>query len=307
MAKVHNTIRELGRQGALLFAETAIERKALEAASEYLSNEESPIGYLFSGWCQTALPHKRLDDNEIWSLETDYVKLMIEPGSVHGADGVVRIGVPFGSRARLILLYLQSEAIRIDSREIELGRSLRVWLGKLGVSIGGKSMKDVRDQALRLSRCRMTFQISHGDKIGFINQNLVDTAMFSDDRGGSLLETVKLSEGFFDELKRHPVPLQESAIKALSNNSQALDVYCWLAYRLHSLRAPTPVTWPALYAQFGAGYSSLKNFKMRFNDSLTMALAVYPDAKVCVEPSRVVLHPSAPAVPKADSRRLGVA
>ncbi len=72
----------------------------------------------------------------------------------------------------------------------------------------------------------MTFQISQGDKIGFINQNLVDTAMFTDDSKSSLLETVKLSEGFFDELKRHPVPLQESAVKALSNNSQALDVYC---------------------------------------------------------------------------------
>ncbi len=306
MAKVHDDLKELGRQGALLFAGTANERRALEAASEYLSTEESAIGFLFSGWCQTALPHKRLDDNEIWSLETDYVKLMIEPGSVHGPLGPIRVGVPFGSRARLILLYLQSEAIRTDSREIELGRSLRVWLGKLGVPIGGKSMKDVRDQALRLSRCRMTFQINQGAKIGFINQNLVDTAMFTDDSGGSLLETVKLSESFFEELKRHPVPLQESAIRALSNNSQALDVYCWLAYRLHSLRAPTSVTWAALYAQFGAGYSSLKNFKMRFNESLTLAMAVYPDAKVDVEPRRLLLHPSAPAVPKAEARRLGI-
>ena len=131
MAKVHEDLKELGRQGALLFAGTNIERRALEAASDYLSNEESIIGFLFSGWCQTALPHKRLGDNEIWSLETDYVKLMIEPGSIHGPEGAIRVGVPFGSRARLILLYLQSEAIRTDCREIELGRSLRVWLGKL--------------------------------------------------------------------------------------------------------------------------------------------------------------------------------
>ena len=106
---------------------------------------------------------------------------MIKPGSIHGPEGAIRVGVPFGSRARLILLYLQSEAIRTDSREIELGRSLRVWLGKLGLPTGGKSMKDVRDQALRLSRCR----------------------------NGALLETVELSESFFNELKRHPVPLQE--------------------------------------------------------------------------------------------------
>ena len=307
MANVHKNLNELGRQGALLLASTAVERRALEAASGYLSNEDSAIGFLFSGWCQTALPHKRLDDNQIWLLETDYVKLMIEPGSIRGPEGVTRVGVPFGSRARLILLFLQSEAIRKDSREIELGRSLRIWLGKLGVPIGGKSMKDVRDQALRLSRCRMTFQISHGDKIGFINQNLVDTAMFTNDGDGSLLETVRLSEGFFNELKQHPVPLQESAVKALSNNSQALDVYCWLAYRLHSLRAPTPVTWAALYAQFGAGYNNLKNFKMRFSDSLTMALAVYPDAKINIEPNRLLLYPSAPAVPRAEAKWMGIA
>ena len=297
MGKIHDNLRDFGRQGALLFADTAVERRALEAANVYLSDEENAVGFLFSGWCQTALPHKRLDDNEIWSLETDYVKLMIEPGSVHGPEGAVRVGVPYGSRARLILLYLQSEAIRTKSREIELGRSLRIWLGKLGVPIGGKSMNDVRDQALRLSRCRMTFQISHGAKIGFINQNLVDTATFSNDESGSLLETVKLSEGFFEQLKRHPVPLQESAIRALSNNSQALDVYCWLAYRLHSLRDQTHVTWRALYAQFGMGYSTLKNFRTRFNDSLTMALAVYPEAKVEVVQGGLILNKSPAAVP----------
>ncbi|WP_264820785.1 replication protein RepA, partial [Acetobacter pomorum] len=126
--------------------------------------------------------------------------LMVEPGSVATEDGVIRIGVPYGSRARLILLYLQTEAIKTNSREIELGRSLREWLQKLGVSIGGKSMKDVREQALRLSRCRMTFQITKGNQIGFVNQNILDTALFTHHVNGGLLETVKLSEGFFEQL-----------------------------------------------------------------------------------------------------------
>jgi len=157
-------------------------------------------------------------------------------------------------------------------------------------------MKDVRDQALRISRCRLTFQISHGSRTGFLNQNIVDTAMFSNDANGSLLDTVKLSETFFDELKRHPVPLEESALRALSNNSQALDVYCWLAYRLHSLRGPTPITWQALYAQFGRGYSTLKNFRMRFTESLTLALAVYPAARVAITPTGLLLDQSATPV-----------
>ena len=49
------------------------------------------------------------------------------------------IGVPYGSRARLIMLYLQSEALRTSSREVELGRSLRNWLERMGISVGGKS------------------------------------------------------------------------------------------------------------------------------------------------------------------------
>jgi hypothetical protein len=296
MGKIHDRLQELGRQGALAFMETDVERKALEAAYDFMADENGGIGFLFSGWCQTALPHRKLPDDQVWSVKTDYVRLMVEPGSIERNDVITRVGVPYGSRARLILLYLQSEAIRTNSRQIELGRSLRVWLGKLGVPIGGKSMKDVRDQALRLSRCRMSFQITQGDRIGFINQNLVDTAMFASDDGGALLETVHLSERFFDELKRHPVPLQEAAIKALSNNSQALDIYCWLAYRLHSLAGKTTISWAALMPQFGGAYSQQKEFRRRFIESLQIALAVYPDAKVEVIPGGLRLDKSKPPV-----------
>jgi hypothetical protein len=121
--------------------------------------------------------------------------------------------------------------------------------------------------------------------------------MFSDENGSSLLETVRLSESFFAELQRHPVPLQESAIKPLSNNSQALDIYCWLAYRLHALAGPTEVSWAALRAQFGASYSVQRVFRRRFKEALDLAMSVYPDAKVEVCTGGLKLLPSAPPVP----------
>jgi Plasmid encoded RepA protein len=93
-------------------------------------------------------------------------------------DDIEFVGVPYGSRARLILLYLQSEALRNKSRDIELGRSLHAWLGRLGTPIGGKSFRDVREQADRLSRCRLTFHVQQGGRSGLINQNIVDAAMF---------------------------------------------------------------------------------------------------------------------------------
>ena len=189
MGRIHDQLLTHGRQESLALTTTAQDRAILDAAYRYMSDDEGSVGFLFSGWCQSALPHRRLPDDEVWLVRTDRVRLMVEPGSVERDGEVSRVGVPFGSRARLILLYLQSEAIRTQSRDIELGRSLRVWLGKLGVPIGGKSVADVRDQCLRLSRCRMTFQIQQGNKTGFAAQNIVDTAMFSDEGGSSLLET----------------------------------------------------------------------------------------------------------------------
>lgn len=184
------------------------------------------------------------------------------------------------------MLFLQTEALRTNSREIQLGGSLRQWLTRMGVPIGGTAAKSVRDQAERISRSRLSFPIGpQGNVSGLVNQSILDRAIFldvNDDaaQGRLSLETAKLSEGLFEQLQRHPVPIEEAAIKALSNNSAAMDAYIWLAYRLHSLSSPRLVTWKALKAQFGAGVKELYHFKNRWPAALELALAVYPEARV---------------------------
>src|SRR6185312_12245316 len=186
------------------------------------------------------------------------------------------------------------------SREVELGRSLREWLGRIGVSVGGRTGTLVKDQAERISRCRLTFHLQGGKSAGLINQSIVDRALFIEDeregQGRLSLETAKLSEGFFEQLRRHPVPLEEAAISALSNNPAALDAYLWLAYRLHVLSSEKLITWRALKSQFGTGYRELFHFKPRFTQALALATAVYPAAKVEVLEQGVVLKPSRPPV-----------
>jgi hypothetical protein len=108
-------------------------------------------------------------------------------------------------------------------------------------------------------------------------------------------------------LREHPVPVREEAVRAIGTRSLAIDIYVWLAYRLHSLSKPMPVSWPAIHAQFGAGFALVKHLKPRFIDALKIALAVYPEADVNVEKRGLILHPSAPAVPKTEARRLGIA
>ena len=128
MGTVHKLLEEQGKQGVLSLG--GFDRSEVEAASAYMADEDTALGYLYSGWCQAALPHKKLPDDAPWVLRGEHLRLMVEPGRRIGPSGApVFLGVPYGSRARLILLYLQSEALKTGSREVELGRSLRHWLG----------------------------------------------------------------------------------------------------------------------------------------------------------------------------------
>lgn len=310
MGTVHELLKAKGKQAAL---EAGVDRSVVEAATSYLSDEDATLGFAYSGWAQCALPHKRQPDEATWSLIGDRVHLVVEPGRrpiQAGSPEMMSVGVPFGAHARLILFFLQTEALRTGSREVELGGSLREWLGRMNVSVGGKTGRLIREQAERISRCRLTFHlIGAKNTQALVNQNIVDRALFIEEdteiRQGRLsLETAKLSEGFFEQLKRHPVPIEEAAIKAISNNSQAMDCYLWLAYRLHALSSNRLVTWAALKGQFGGGVKELFHFKPAFLKSLSLAMAVYPAASVEAVPEGLILKPSRPPVaPKVISVR----
>ena len=68
-----------------------------------MGDEDGGIGFLYSGWCQAALPHKRLPDHMGWQIEGERLVLVVEPGMRPGPNGgdPISVGVPFGSRARL--------------------------------------------------------------------------------------------------------------------------------------------------------------------------------------------------------------
>ncbi len=305
MGTVHDLLETKGKQATRELVEGRRGPRVVEAAANWASDEDIGTGYMYSGWCQTALPHKRLADNAaIWKLETDSMTLLVEPGvRVTPGGNPTHVGVPYGAIARLILIYLQSEALRTGSRDVELGGSLRAFLGRLNISVGGKTTRLVREQAERISRCRLTFHAARQGASMLVNQNIVDIAMFVDDpsnagQGTLFVETARLGEIFFQQMRKHAVPLDEAAIRHIRNSSMALDVYCWLAYRLHSLPAPKAITWAALAGQFGAGIKLRKHFKPALLESLALAQAVYHDARVEVTETRLLLHPSPPPVRK---------
>jgi hypothetical protein len=112
-------------------------------------------------------------------------------------------------------------------------------------------------------------------------QNAIILTTAADERQRALWQDrVRLDDGFWHSLRKHPVPVREEAVRTIGTRSLALAVYIWLAYRLHSLTRSTPITWTALHGQFGAGFKAVRQHKPTFRDALGLALAVYPEAKV---------------------------
>jgi hypothetical protein len=296
MAEIHQLIIRHGIDEARRQAATKHERLAIETAFQVLSEDAEKIGFTYSGFALTSLPHKPQTEHT-WRRDGHNLTLVLQSGTDRQGKF---IGLPHGSYARFILLFLQSEAIRTSSREVELGASMKRWLMSMGLSVGGKTYRLVNEQARRISGCILTFFADKGNAELMRRGGFVDGAITMTDAVGDQLglwqERVLLNEEFYRALREHPVPLSESALRAIGPRSMVIDVYIWLAYRLHALRRDTEVGWPALFGQFGAGYGRLRDFRRDFAHALELAVAAYPEAQVGMGDRGVILRPSRPPI-----------
>lgn len=309
MGDVHRLLLEHRPEGARTRTGTRTERHAVAATAMMPADEESRFGITHAGFALTSLPHKRIAEG-LWKRDGHRTTLLVESG--RHRDGTP-IGVPYGSIARLILLYLQTEAVRTNTPEVKLGRSMKSWMLRMSLTTGGRTYQLVTEQARRISACRLTFFTDRGDGTEsrhngtFVQDAITFTGASDDDQPALWQDRVRLDPSFWQSLRDHPVPVREDAIRAIGTRSLAIDVYIWLAYRLHALGGATPVGWAAIHAQFGTGFRLARQIKPSFMEALTLALAVYPEARVETGRQGLLLHPSPPAVPKAEARRLGIA
>ena len=181
MAEIHDLLKAKGKKGVL---DTGMDRALVEAAAilPIAMKIRVSVSHIRAG-PSAHYPIRSLPTMPIGRLRQRKFFLWLNPACAGSTipPELEHVGVPYGSHARLILLYLQTEALRTQSREVELGGSLRDWLGRLNISYGGKTGRSVRDQAERISRCRLTFHLATGGAgtaSGLVQQNIVDRAHF---------------------------------------------------------------------------------------------------------------------------------
>ena len=114
---------------------------------------------------------------------------------------------------------------------------------------------------------------------------------------------IELGEKFFNEITRHPVPLDMNILKALKRCSLGLDLYLWAAYRTFSLKHPLRLSWPHLYRQFGVApakandHRTVQDFRRKVLRELKKIKTAWPGLKYATAKGVLVLYPSTPSIP----------
>ena len=152
--------------------------------------------------------------------------------------------LPFGNLPRLLLAWVSTEAVRTQSRELVLGRSLSKFMRTLGVyNSGGQPQTRLRNQMKRLFGCTVSliYEDEHGEQ--FVSSLIAERGEFwwnerKPDEPSLWDSKIELGEKFFNEIISHPVPLDMNTLTALKRSTLGLDLYLWLVYRTFSLRAP---------------------------------------------------------------------
>ena len=217
-------------------------------------------------------------------------------------------GLPFGNLSRLLLAWVCTEAVRTQSRELVLGPSFSGFMRKLGITpVGGTRMR-LRNQMKRLFNAHI--QLAYEDKqvSASVNSPVASRIGFwwNERKPSERLEwdsTIELGEKFFNEIIRHPVPLDLNILKALKRSSLGIDFYLWLTYRTFTLKRPLRLSWRQLYRQFGVDPARAEDkrttdaFRTDCLRELKKIKMAWPGLIFVMGAGALLLWPSKPAVP----------
>jgi len=286
---------------------SAVKKRLIQSSHDISMNDPEGITYQHSVLCQVSLPYKN-PGNTIrhWERKQGKATLRIEAGSLlnPATNNYDEVGLPYGTKSRLILTHLNSEALKTGSALIDVESSLTGFVKRLGLAAHGRDIRDIKDHLARLSTAIIRLGFVEGQHSMQVNTNIVRAMnlWFEKNEQQRVLwpSTIQLSDDYFNSLVKHAVPLDERALAALSHSPMGLDVYSWLAQRLHRVSASKPqfITWVALNDQFGYNYERLRDFKSAFRDILTMVHSQYHDAKFDIDDQGMTLRNSPPPIGK---------
>jgi hypothetical protein len=224
------------------------------------------------------------------------------------------MGLPFGPKPRQILCYINTGAIVQQRPVVDVEGTLSSFIKVMKYDHCGRNFRTVKEQIARLAAADFRLGVSNDGNSAETHKGTIVQSfnLWAEPVEGQRVfwpRTVTLDERYFRSLLTHAVPLDAHALAALGHSAMALDIYAWLAQRLHrvSPRADAFVTWPALQHQFGEGFSRIRDFRRKFMLALEQVRKVYPAARFEADVQGMTLKNSAPPVAKRMVQVIGPA
>lgn len=288
---------------------TNIQQRLLNLAGDIATSPPEDLAFTHTVLAQTSLPTGKPPEGMLrWERRQGRATLLVVAGEAMDprTQKFVQLPLPYGPKARLLLMHLNSEAVRRQSPIIPVEDSMTAFFRRLmGTSLDGRQIKMLKTQLASLAAATFRLGIMQGEDRALQLDTKVVGAFdlwLQKDSSQRILwpSTLRLSLDYFESLTQYAVPLDERAVAALAHSATALDIYCWLAQRLHRIPVGKPqfVAWAALYDQFGQGYREIRKFRRDFLAMLSQVKVVYPDAQMSEDKRGMTLEHSAPPVAK---------
>lgn len=285
--------------------------KLVEASAEIMgaAPEGEDIAFLHSTFCQVGLPRSR-PKGTTFERKSGNAAIRLEAGTLWDGQDYALQPLPYGTKPRLLLLHLIRSYLRTGERTIDLGDSVRDFLeNTLNIDASGGrkgGMTGFKEQIKAFAACRMV--IGYNMPSGAVRTRPAERIVeefeawpeLNDRTGQRSLwpSSITISADFAMSIQKASVPLDARAIRAIQDSALALDLYAWLAHRLHRLDRPAVLHWASLRGQFGQEIADPRTFKRNFVKSMRDVLAIYPNAKVEDVFGGIRIHPSLPPVAK---------
>lgn len=299
-------LRPINRMQPAFHRPSSTKLRLIDAHSAIVAGSSQDVLYQHTIFCQTSLPYRDPGELRMVERRNGAVALQVIAGeAMHPVEQrFVPVGLPWGTKPRLILADINTQAILTQKPEIDLEASLTRYVKRMNLATHGRNIRAIKDALARLCASSIRIGLVHDGCATTINAHVMTSfdIWFPKDMNQRVLwpSTAKLSQEYFESLMSHGVPLREDALVALSHSAMAMDVYAWLAQRLH--RVPkghsSLIPWPALHSQFGWHYERLRRFRQAFNVALRQVVQVYPEAKIEVNERGMWLRNSRPPISK---------
>mgnify|MGYP002624010001 CR=1 FL=1 len=207
-------------------------------------------------------------------------------------------GLPYG-QDRLVLIWIASQAIKQQSKTVRF-KSIHEVIRTFGLHRNGRVYKRIFDGIQRIFASSVFFgtdddQTRHSvfdwTRFHYFDRvRLRNDYMLPEEQeplpGDDFHNVIELNQFFFEELIKHPIPIDMETVRALADSPGALDLCLWIYYRTWSAAEEQRIPLfgaNGLEQQLGCSAAARRTFRRQIHRWLNVIRAAWPECPATLD------------------------